>query len=213
MLKHQISLLIAIALLLFSPCIRATQPCHPFYVGVTGGVGSTTWGNLVAKNMNDALSTSVPINVSEGGTVYGIYIGYKCIPAFSIELSYMQYPTAQLTFDEMSLFTYNHNNRTQLTTQTSRIALMGKFLLLFPQSNFRVYSSLGPAEVHRNDAVVDRWRLSPAFGAGIEYDVARQWMIELGTEYVAGYGQSELDPAQHFIPFLYSVFLRAAYRF
>jgi hypothetical protein len=189
------------------------QQNYPWYVGAMGGYGTTTWANLVPKNMSDAMMTSIPIRVAEGGSVWGFYGGYQFMPAFALELSYMQYPTADLYFDSSSLFSFDHDGRTKLRTHTSRIGLVGKFILAIPRTPLKAYSSFGPAEVHRNDAVFDKWRLSPMFGVGLIYDVNPHMTTELATEYVAGYGQSELDPAEHFIPFLYSVFLRVAYRF
>lgn len=185
---------------------------HPFYIGVRGGYASTTWANLVPKDMNEALSTSIPIRVSEGGSAWGFYGGYQVIPTFAVELSYMNYPTANLYFDPDSFFTFQHDGITELRTHTSRIGLLCKFMLAIPHTPLKAFSGFGPAEVHRRDAIVDRWRLSPLFGAGFTLDINPHLTAELGTEYVAGYGLSELDPANHYFPFLYSVFLGVAYR-
>lgn len=98
-----------IFILFFSIAGKATetkeQKSHPFYVGVTGGYGATTWGNLVPKDPdNYALNTSVPLRVSEGGKVWGLFAGYQFIPAFALELSYMRYPNAKIYFDsELSM--------------------------------------------------------------------------------------------------------------
>src|SRR5262245_58450979 len=74
---------------------------HPFYVGVLGGYGSTTWDGLVPteENQNIALSLSTPLMVREGGGVWGLFAGYEFIPFFAIETSYMHYPAATITFD------------------------------------------------------------------------------------------------------------------
>lgn len=187
---------------------------YPFYIGITNGYGSTTWGNLVPKDPDSTMSIATPIRVHEGGYVGGFYAGYEIIPVFALELSYMHYPNAKLIYDYNSLFSFNHNDRTELITRTESIALVGKFMLMIPHTTgLRAYATAGAAEVHRYDTLVNRWRLSPQFGAGFDYLVTCHMMIELGTEYVAGYGRAEVQPSDHFIPFLYSGYLRLAYRF
>lgn len=193
--------------------ITSDKYSHPFYVGMMGGWGSTTWSGLVPKDPNAALNLSVPTGSDEGGSAWGLFVGSEIIPQFAVEASYMHYPNATLTFDPMSLFTFDHGIQ-QMTTRTERVAVTGRFLVEIPHVNgLRAYATAGAGEIHRSDDVMDTWRLSPVFGAGISYVVTPHAMLELGTEYVAGYGQSELDPAEHFIPFLYSAFARLAYRF
>lgn len=186
---------------------------RPLYIGITGGYGQTTWGQLVPKdNDNAALNVSTPTHVSEGGGLWGVYGGYYFLPLFALEGSYMRYPVAHLTFDPTSLFTFYHNGRTELDTNTESVSIVAKILLVIPRTKIKFYSSIGGAGVHRYDAVVNRWRLSPTFGAGFLYDINKRFIAEFGTEYVAGYGQSEMDPAEHYVPFMYSGFLRLACR-
>lgn len=187
---------------------------HPIYAGLTGGYGQTTWGQLVSDEPNAALSLSTPIHVKEGGFIWGAYAGYEIIPAFAFEASYMHYPDAELEFDPYSIFSFNHDGETELTTHTESVSLIAKIMLLIPHApGFRAYSFFGAAGVHRNDDIADRWRASPTFGVGFNYVITPRLMVELGTEYVAGYGQSEIEPDEHYVPFLYSGFLRLAYRF
>lgn len=186
---------------------------YPIYVGLVGGYGSTTWGNLVPDALDSSIVIATPVRVTEGGGVWGVYGGYEIIPYFALELSWMRYPSADIYFHPYSLFTYHNEGQSKLVSGTDRISLVGKVMLIIPGTTVRAYSSFGAAEVHRMDSYVDRWRLSPSFGAGLSYNLNKRWMAELGTEYVAGYGQSEQSPVRHYIPFLYSVFLRLAYRF
>lgn len=186
---------------------------HPFYVGVTGGWGSTTWGNLVPETLNKAMDLATPIHVNEGGGVYGLFTGYEFFPQFALEASYLRYADAKLYFDDMSGFYWDHDMTSRLITKTSRYALSAKFMIFIPHSKIRAYSSFGAAEEYRSDSATQKWRLSPIFGVGFNYDITKHVMVELGTEYVAGYGESETDPAEHFMPFLYSVYLQLAYRF
>lgn len=185
---------------------------YPFYIGGTVGYGETTWSQLVPNKPNLAMSISTPVSASDGGLVWGVYGGYEFIRSFALEGSYMRYPTAKVRFDPVSLFTFYHNGRTGFSTRTESISLVAKVMLPLGCSKFRLYSDFGAAGVHRDDVAANRWRLSPQFGAGFNYDLTQRVMLEFGTEYVAGYGQSELDPAKHYIPFLYSGFLRMAYR-
>lgn len=196
----------------------STQSTDPFryhyYVGVEGGYGSTTWGHLVPKDPNAAMSLSTPMSVSEGGSVWGIFGGYEFIPQFALEASYMHFQAARLYFDPMSLFTFDYDGMTELTTRTETASLIAKFMLVVPHTtSLRAYSSIGAATVHRYDAVKNIWRVNPSFGAGLNYNLSDHWMTELGMNYTAGYGEAELDPTKDFVPFIYSAFLRLAYRF
>lgn len=188
---------------------------YPFYVGLSGGYGWTTWGGLVPpKNkQNFAMSMSTPTFVNEGGALWGAFAGYEILPTAAIEAAYMRYPNAKVTFDSTSLFTFVHNGRTYFTTRTEVVSLMGKIMLIIPRTDIRLYSSLGAAEVHRTDRLKDHWLLSPSFGAGVNYNVNECVMVELGASYAAGRGEPELSPAEDYFPFVYSVFLRLAYRF
>lgn len=188
---------------------------YPFFIGVTGGYGWTTWNGLVPSkdNQNFAISMSTPQNVTEGGALWGVFAGYEFLPSFALELAYMRYPNAKVTFDPQSLFTFEHNGLTEFTTHTEMVSLMGKIMLVIPTTTIRAYSSLGVAELHRNDEVNDQWVTSPTFGAGFNYNVTPHIMSELGANFTVGRGESELSPAEDYFPFLYSVFLRLAYRF
>jgi hypothetical protein len=186
---------------------------NPFYVGLTGGYGSTTWGELVPPDQNAAMSLSTPVSVSEGGFAWGLFAGYEFIPQFGLEASYMHYQAARLYFDPMSLFSFNYDGLTELTSRTESVTLMAKIMLVIPTTTIRVFSSAGAGGVHRYDAIKNIWRLRPTFGAGFNYNITDHWMTELGVNYIAGYGVPELNPTKDYVPFLYSAFLRIAYRF
>jgi len=125
----------------------------------------------------------------------------------------MHYPDAVVIFADTSLFAFEHNGSLSFTTHTESLLLMAKVMMPIPNSNFRIYSSFGLAEVHRSDELRNRWAGAPAFGAGVNYNFTDRVMGEIGGIYSAGYGQSELDPVEDYIPFLYSVVFRLAYRF
>lgn len=205
-----------IALLLFgSTAVNALTKPHGLYFGAIAGYGSTTWDGLVpsSRNQNIAMSMSTPIQVNEGGGVWGALFGYEFSPYFALEANYLKYADAQVLFDPQSLFAFNNNDLTAFTTQTESVSLMGKIMLVIPNTKIRVYSSAGVANLHREDMVVDDWRVSPTFGVGFLYSITDHIMGELAGNYTAGFGESQLNPVDTYYPFLYSVTARLAYRF
>jgi Outer membrane protein beta-barrel domain len=207
-------------LLIFSVVCQAKTKLDPqanysLYAGAMGGWGSTTWGGLVPEqtNQNLAISMSTPIRVKEGGQVWGLLLGYELSPYFALEANYMHYPEAKVFFDSYSLFSFDHNGLTQFSTETESLSIMGKVMLFIPNSNVRAYSSAGAAKIHRQDMIIDDWRYSPSFGVGLNYPITSHLMSELGGNYIAGYGESQLNPTATYFPFLYSVSFKMAYCF
>lgn len=187
---------------------------HPFYAGVTFAYGATTWGYLVPKDDNIAMNLSTPTEVKESGEEWGIVAGYEFIPSFALEFSYDHYPRAKITFDSSSLLSFNHDGLTTFYTDTESVSLVGKFMVLIPHNeNFRAFASGGAAYVQRNDIITDKHVLSPKFGIGGNFLMNDFVAMEFGIDYTAGNGESEIDPAQDFIPFLYSVYTRLILRF
>lgn len=185
------------------------------YVGILGGYGSTTWDGLVPtkENQNSALSISTPIKVTEGGGVWGFLFGYEFIPVFAAELTYSRFAKAKVFFDSLSFFSYENNELVKFNTKTEVVSLMAKIMLPISNTAFRVYSSVGAATLHRQDILANHWRLSPTFGAGLNYELNKHLMAEIGGNYTAGYGESQLSPSETYFPFLYSITARLAYRF
>jgi len=193
----------------------AAAPQHSLYAGGLGGFGSTTWNGLVPakENQNMALVLSTPLQVREGGLVWGLFTGFEFSPYFAVEAGYTKYPEAKVYFDTMSLFSFNNNGLHVLNTQTETVNLMGKIMLVIPNSKIRVFSSAGIAEVHRKDFLIDQWLLSPTFGVGFNFRLSDHLMSEIGGNYTAGFGDSQLEPTSSYIPFLYSASIRLAYIF
>ena len=191
-----------------------TPSTHPIYIGGTGGYGATTWEGLVPspQNQNIAMKTSTPVSVTEGGTVLGFFVGYEFSSNFAIEANYMHYPSAKIFFDEDSMFAFDNDGVLELSTQTETISLMAKLMLEIPRTKCRAYSSFGVAEIHRKDNLNVNRRDSATFGLGLNYNLSEHFMAEIGGNYTAGYGESELNPAKDYVPFLYSGFLKLAYR-
>lgn len=185
---------------------------HPFYAGAMGGYGLTTWQGLVPReeNSNIALSISTPVKAEEGGGVWGLFLGYELSPFFAIEANYIHYPSAIVTFDEFSLFSFSNENLTSFDSQTQTANIMGKVMLFLPHTNIRLYSSAGVAEIFRNDMLLTATKYSPTFGAGLNYRLNEVLMLEIAGNYTAGFGESQLNPAETFFPFLYSVMAKIA---
>lgn len=188
---------------------------HRLYAGVNVGYGSTTWQGLVPniENQNIALSISTPTHVTEGGVTIGGALGFEFSRFFALEANYLAYPSARIFFDENSLFAFETDGRTQLYTQTEAVFLIGKFLVPIPNTVVRAYSGFGFGGIHRNDEINNIWIVTPAFAAGLNVSVTDHIMGEIAANYMAGYGESELNPVQDFIPFLYAIYFKLAYRF
>lgn len=187
----------------------------PVYIGVIGGYGSTTWDGLVPSggNKNSAMSMSTPVEVNEGGAVWGALIGYEVNPFFAIEANYMRYSTADVIFDAESLFAFTHDDTTRFSSHTDAYSLMGKIMINVGSTRLKAYSSAGIANLRREDMLLDEQRLSPTFEVGFIYPFATHFMAEIVGNYTAGFGESQLNPADSYFPFLYSVTARLAYHF
>lgn len=202
-------------LLLANTALAQDLSHHPLYLGIAGGYGSTTWDGLVpsSNNQNSAMNMSTPIEVREGGGVWGVFAGYGFNPYFAIEAMYLRYPHAEVIFDASSLFAFDHNDITKFNTQTESISLMGKIMMLIPKTKIKAYSGAGVANLHREDMIIDEWRVSPTFGVGLSYPITEHFIGTLAGDYTAGFGESQLNPADTYFPFLYSVTFRLAYHF
>lgn len=188
---------------------------NKYYLGGVGGSGSTTWRGLVPsdENKNNAMNISTPILVREGGAVWGLFGGYEITPYFAVEANYMHFPDAVITFDEDSLFAFDNNGMTKLISSTQTGSVIGKIMLIIPNSPFRLYSGAGIAAVWRNDEIGNAHQLSPTFAFGVTLNVNPKLMFEIGGNYTAGYGESEISPVNDYIPFLYSFYGKVALRF
>jgi hypothetical protein len=195
------------------PVLENRTP-HPLYVGVLGGFGSTTWRGLVpeAENQNPALRISMPTNSSEGGFLWGVFVGYELTRYFAFEASYVDYPDATVIFDVGSLFAFDHDGQTEFKTKTSTLSFIGKLMVSIPQTKLRIYSGAGVSGIHRQDLLKDETRVAPSFVMGCNYPITPHIDGHIGASFTAGYGEATLNPANDFIPFLYSIVFKLAYR-
>ena len=202
------------SILAYSGASKDAFDPHPLYVGLNSGYGSTTWQGLVPSHDKQSivLNISTPTDVHEGGFVWGGFAGFEFSPFIAVEANYLVYPRAKIFFHETSLFSFENEGQVQLNTQTETASLMAKVMFTIPQTTLRAYSSVGIGWVHRADHINDAWLVTPSFGAGFNYPLAEHLMTEIAANYMAGYGESELSPANDFIPFLYAIYFRFAYR-
>jgi hypothetical protein len=195
---------------------------YPLYVGAIGGYGSTTWEGLVpstsTRAQSEVLNMATPIEVREGGGIWGFLLGYELNPYFAIEANYVKYQESEISFaykEEyvISFFENDHPGQAKFTTNTETLSLMGKIMLFVPNTKLRVYSSAGLARLHRQDILLSDWRTTPTFGVGFNYPLSERVMGGIDGNYTAGYGESRVTPADTYYPFLYSFSVRLAYRF
>ncbi|NNM59092.1 MAG: outer membrane beta-barrel protein [Legionellales bacterium] len=180
---------------------------RPAYIGVLLGYGNTNWDQMVSQDASTA--TSTPISAGGSGVAEGITLGYAFTRYFTLEGDYTHFPDATLEFSSYSVY----RPLTETTSKTNAYGLFGKFMLPLDNGKWSPFSEIGPGYVQRNDDLAQKGHFGGAFGVGIDYFMTSHWMTELSLQYYTGYGDSTLKPAYDYIPFLYTVNLRIAYRF
>lgn len=183
------------------------QAFLPAYAGVLLGYGNTNWQQMVSQDASTA--TSTPTTAGGSGVAEGITIGYGISRYFALEGDFTHFPDADLVFAPYSVY----RPLTKTTSKTNAYALFGKFMLSLDNGKFSPFSEIGPGYVQRDDDLAEKGHFSGSFGVGMDYYFTPHWMAELGLQYYTGYGDSTLKPAYDYIPFLYTVNFRIAYRF
>lgn len=192
----------------------AVHADKPWFVGGAGGFGSTTWQGLVpnAQHQNSAMSLSTPIDVQEGGGLWGVVAGVEPFQNFQIQFDYLQYPKATVFFDKDSLYSIDNNDSTEFTSRTHTWSIQGKFLVPWEDTKLRLFAGGGVAWMARRDDLLQQDIVTPSFQMGLNYMLNCRWMAEAVFSYTAGFGESELNPSAHYMPFLYGVYARLMYR-
>lgn len=185
---------------------------HPFYVGAQIGYATTTWKHLVSEDMS--LWGTTPLHVKEGDLSWGIFIGYEFEPQFALEAEYLRLPTATLAFDkQMSIYIYRDHIQ-RLRTKTDVMTVHGKFMAPLASLPIRIFAIAGIAIIHRTDFLADtKSNVGADFGAGFNFNVSPHVLAEFGFEFFTGQGVTEYEPIRNFIPFLYTLHFKLAYRF
>lgn len=204
---------------------------NSLYGGVSLGYGSTDWSLITTKNTNSNLATmSTPIKADDKGLVWGFFLGYQITKHFGLEAYYSSYPETKLIFAEGNYY-FPGNKRNTAFSETSVYGVIARAILEM-NNKLSGFIDFGMAIIHRKDKTamcsntdtfgtcasadlkkVNAIRVSPTFGAGVTYNITKKVISELGFQYTAGYGQSNMTPVFDYIPFLYSVYFRLGYRF
>lgn len=187
---------------------------HPFYLGALLGYGSTDWGQLVGHCDDPDLcfvSVSAPLTAGDSGAVWGFYTGYEIQPHFAIEALYARFPNTTVTFDEFSIYASDFNI-TRLRSFTYAYSISGKWMVQMGTTGLRGFATAGATLTHRHDALTNVYHVNPTFGIGANYVFDARLLLEFAFQYYAGYGKATLRPAIDYIPFLYSIAVRVAYR-
>jgi len=180
---------------------------YPIYIGAIVGWGNTNWQQMVSQD--DVTSTSTPTSAGGTGLAYGAVLGYEFEPYFALEANYMRFPDSNIELATPSVY----SPITGFVSRTREASIVGKFLVPVYHTGIRAFADVGPAYVHRKDVLADKGKLGGTFGVGMDYNLTQHFMTELSFQYYTGYGESELKPVLDYIPFLYTVNVRVAYRF
>ena len=200
----------------------ALFPSKTVYFGASLGGGSTEWTYLVDTTDagQDPTAGSTPSAVTEGGPSWGVVFGYDLAKNFAIELQYMEFADSSISFDNAGAGTYGYYN---VISKTDAYSLSGKFFVPLAMTHFRVFAAIGAGLVERRDPLVSENSsappahvtascVTPYMSSGVDYNITRHWIIEGGFQYYTGFGASETDPVDSFIPFAWDAYGRLAYQ-
>ena len=208
-----------------SPAFSSSNPypaiwaAHPFYLGAAAAYGSTDWSMMTAKCTPDdwqctMIGMSVPIAADDNGFVGGVFIGYEIKDFFAVEANYAHFPKATISFDPNNFYPdLLPDGVTEIGSNTDVFYILGKFMTQLSTTPFRAFASAGIDFTYRYDVLADTIRIAPTFGVGINYLATEHFMLEFAFQYIAGYDKSSVTPAVDYIPFLYSLGLKVAYRY
>jgi opacity protein-like surface antigen len=204
---------------------------NPFYIGLAAGYAKTDWSTLNALDRSSQNST--PTSAQDTGPSWGAFFGWQPLTNLALEFRYQQFSDATLFFNQ-SLSNYpddtpiTENGR--LVTATSAYSLVAKFIVPFGESGISGFADFGPVYTLRQDALSSapannnpsnppmhpagkNFNLGIMFGAGLNYDADEHWRTTLEFSYGSGNGQSVQLPVYTYIPFIYTVEFKVAYRF
>lgn len=183
-----------------------------FYVGALLGWGTTTWGYLV--DSKEWLSKFVtPTEVHEGGTLWGCFAGFEFNQFFALELQYMRCPRAKVYFWKWSLYTTEDKVK-EIDSRTDAYSLTMKIMTPVFHTPIKIFAAAGGAMERRSDKLAkQKTNLGGVFGAGLNVPVTEKMFAELAFQYYTGHGKTEIRPVYRYIPFIYTVHFKLAYRF
>ena len=212
---------------------------HPFYFGGSLGYGNTNWSEITTTeegwpNYNET-ALAAPISASSSVFASGGFMGYQFSPHFMLEADYTHFNTTvvgfQTTepgFNGQPIDVGNNYGISSLNTNTNSFSVLGKILVPLGFTKVDVYTDAGVAYVLRNDVSVvwdpqqtdpqtpfklmDIGHFGPSFGFGLHYDFATHFFTDAAFQYTTGYGKANLQPAEYYIPFIYTVMFNLGIR-
>ncbi len=202
---------------------------YPFYMGLGAGYGDTDWSQITTLNdpFNPATESS-PISSSAKQIAFDAYIGYQFSEHFAVESIYTRYPQTTLGFQlEGSGSSFpNIYGIDTLTTNTDSYSLLGKIFVPFGFTKVNVYADAGVTVMHRHDISVTKdpdaavmnyvkqntYKAGPSFGFGVAMNVTKRLFSEIGFQYTTGYGKADVNVAEEYIPFAYSILFNMGVR-
>lgn len=193
-------------------------PSKTVYFGVNMGGGSTEWKYLVDTIDPSDSSTEgfTPVSVSEGGPSWGVVFGYDVSKNFAIELQYMQFADANISFGPDTAYVYPGTTTPliDMISKTDAYSLSGKFFVPVGGVNthLRSFAAIGVGTVERYDVLQNSSCVTPYVSAGLDYNFTAHWIVESGFQYYTGFGASQELPADSFIPFAWDAYGRLAYQ-
>ncbi|OGT66020.1 MAG: hypothetical protein A3J38_10570 [Gammaproteobacteria bacterium RIFCSPHIGHO2_12_FULL_45_9] len=156
------------------------------------------------------MKVASPSGAVDSGAAVGITFGYEVQPHFAMELTFSHFPTSTLTFTQGNYY-FDEENDVVIDSETDAMWFVAKFMAQIADLPLRGYATAGLDVTYRNDVLATIIQAEPTFGVGLDYIFRNRIQLELGFQYVAGYGEASVTPANAYVPFLYTVFMRLGY--
>ena len=194
------------------------------YVTAGSGWADTSWSMLDAHGKKDGISNFIystnPQSASDKGADFNIGAGYNFSDHLAIEADYFHFANSNIAFDTdpetlaiAKAFYPNMPDSGKFSSKTYAFQLVSKFGIPFYHDRFKAYVDIGPGYVRRSDVLAKIGRIGGSFGGGLDYEFDKKWSMNTSFSYLTGYGKSVIDPADKYIPFIYTVNANIAYSF
>lgn len=177
-----------------------------FYLGVSGGYGSTNWQRTVDTDNDPSIQLSAPYKAQDSGAVYALLAGVNWHKYFGAQFIYARPSTAEVYFKTPNFY----NNITLLRSKTYLYGLAGKLMVPLQDEPITLYSLLGAAYVYRKDTLAHKGKLGGLFGAGVDYTINQHFSAGFEFRFATGDAKVELATADTYVPFIdsYSITLK-----
>jgi opacity protein-like surface antigen len=223
--SHKTVLILTSCVLSFSGFATPINNDNPFYLGLAAGYGSTNWSGM--KALDTPSQDSTPTVVHDSGFEWGAFFGWQPIQNLALEFRYQKFSDSVLTLDKSRYPSPPLPSNSKLTSQTWAYSVVAKLILPIGKSGLAVFGDLGPVYTRRHDPLASsaedpndarkpggkNSNLGIMFGGGLNYDLSDHIRTTLEFSYGSGSGESMQYPVYTYIPFIYSIEFKLAYRF